>query len=91
MTLFASPSRPQVRRNRVMRVDIVQELKSQIEAAASVLRDSPHDHVLIKGADNKMLVKAGSTKGKEMLVGGSALFPTSVDGRLYLVCIASPR
>jgi len=74
-----------------MKADAVPEFRAQIAAAAAALKDSPSDHILIEGADNKVLVKSGSAMGAKMLAEDMVLFPQSIGGNLYLVCIASCR
>ena len=74
-----------------MKVDVVPGFMVQIVAAAAALKNSPDDHVMIKGADNKMLVKDGSAMGEKMLAENMVLFPKTVDGSLYLICIAVSR
>jgi non-ribosomal peptide synthetase component E (peptide arylation enzyme) len=74
-----------------MKADAVPEFRAQIEAAAAALKNSPNDHVLIEGADNKILVKSGSNIAKRMIEENMLLFPQIIDGNHYLVCIASRR
>lgn len=74
-----------------MKVNVVPSFKAQIEAAAKLLKDAPEDHVLIQGADNAMLVRAASPKGDQMRAERRVLFPQTIEGVLYLVCIAKRR
>ncbi len=75
-----------------MEARIAPELKNQIEAVVADLMKSLEDSIVIAGADNKILVKAESQLGKQMLSEERVLFPYS-DGRnnQFFVCIASER
>jgi hypothetical protein len=69
----------------------VPELKVQIEAAAKDLAVSQEDSLEIKGADNKILVKAGSPTAEKMLSEERILFPMKIADKDYLVCIKEVR
>lgn len=74
-----------------MKINVVPSFKAQIEAAARSLKDAPGDHVVIEGADNAMLVKLTSPMGDQMRAERRVLFPQTIEGVLYLVCIAKRR
>lgn len=69
----------------------VPELQAKIESAAQALGGSAEDSLDIVGADNKILVKAGTKLGQDMLFEQRVLFPIEVAGKEYLVCIKEVR
>lgn len=74
-----------------MRVNVVPRLRALIETAATKLGASTDDHIIIEGADNQLLAKVSSATAEKMLAENMVLFPVSVAGNQYLVCIAVRR
>ncbi|PTX94196.1 hypothetical protein [Opitutus sp. ER46] len=74
-----------------MDVRVLPLLDDCIAQAAARLAASKVEAVPIDGAENKVLVRAGTRTADEKLRSGLVLFPVVRDNGYYVVCIDQPQ